>query len=255
LLQAVCGIETAEVVAHPERIVTPGERARFQAFVERRAAGEPVAYIVGRAGFYGREFLVDRRVLIPRPETEHVVEAALQFARTLPGTRPSVADVGTGSGAIAITLAAEDGTLEVVASDISADALAVARANAQALGVAGRVRLVCGDLLAPLGAFAPYDIVVANLPYVPTGSLPVAPHPVGYEPRVALDGGADGLALYRRLLADLDTVLKPRGGVFLEAAPGTIEVLAQLARDSFPDAAIEIGVDYAGLERYLAIVC
>jgi release factor glutamine methyltransferase len=251
LLEAACGSERSTLFSHPERELDPQSVARFEGMLARREVGEPVAYIVGSAGFYGRVFSVDRRVLVPRPETEHLVEAVLDYLRGTPAESVrAVADVGTGCGAIAITLAAEDPRLHVAAGDCSGEALAVARLNARRLGTEG-VHFVEGDLLEPLSEDGPFDVVVANLPYVPTVDVPNVPHPVGYEPRVALDGGRDGLDLYRRLLEGAESAVKRGGAIFMEAAPGTIEALAACAEASFPGAGIEIGTDYAGLDRYV----
>jgi release factor glutamine methyltransferase len=240
-------------VTHAESPLTAEQAAAFFALVERREAGEPVAYIVGSCGFYGRTFLVDPRVLVPRPETEHLVEAVLDDLRARKKTAGTIVDVGTGSGAIAVTLACELPELGVFATDVSADALAVARRNAAANNVFQHVTFLRGDLLAPLARFGPVDLVVANLPYIPAADVPSAPNPVGFEPRVALDGGPDGLDLYRRLLAQLPSATVPGAGIFLEAAPGTIEPLAELAQATLPGAHIEIGEDYAGLDRFVNI--
>lgn len=256
LLEAASGRSSAWLVAHGDEQLDEPARERFERFVARRASGEPVAYITGTAGFYGRLFGVDARVLIPRPESEHLVEAALAHLRTRRARGASLlraADVGTGSGALAITLAAELEGLDVVASDLSREALEVARANAERLGVASRVRFVAGDLLEPLRGYAPYDCVVANLPYVPSAELPVAPNPVAFEPVGALDGGRDGLALYRRLLRGLDGVCAPGAALFFEAAPATIDALARLAEEHLPRAFVEIVSDYAALERVVAV--
>jgi release factor glutamine methyltransferase len=194
-------------------------------------------------------------VLVPRPETELLVEAALDDlrARMACGVRnPRACDVGTGSGAIGVTLAAESPELSVVLSEVSSGALAVARGNAERLGVLSRVECVEGDLAEPLVPLGPYDCVVANLPYIPSAEVPAAPNPVGFEPRVALDGGTDGLVLYRRLLRALPHLLAPGGSAFLEAAPGTLEPLAALA-EALPGAHVEIGEDYAGLERWVTL--
>lgn len=255
ILGHVLGRDAAWLLAHGAEVVPPGLVMRFETFVQRRAAGEPVAYVVGAAFFYGREFYVTRDVLVPRPETEHLVEAALDEMRARdarPGTRLRVCDVGTGSGAIAITLAAETEDAVVVASDVSETALAVARENAARHGVADRVRFVAGDLATPLGPLGPYDCVVANLPYVPSAVVPRPPDPVGFEPRVALDGGEDGLALYRRLLVELPSLMTAGGSAFLEAAPGTIERLAALAESTI-GAHVEIGEDYAGNQRWISV--
>ena len=189
LLAAAMQVDRAVLIANPQRGLSPSEAGTFRELARRRSQREPVAYILGRKGFRRLELEVDPRVLIPRPETEHVVEAALDLPA---GAR--VVDVGTGSGAIALALADERPDLRVVATDISADALAVARANAARLGLA--VEFVEGDLLE--GVSGPIDAVVSNPPYVRDGER-LAPELIRYEPDVALYGGDEGLDVYRRL--------------------------------------------------------
>jgi release factor glutamine methyltransferase len=252
LLEDGCGVPGTAFVANPGAELDDARAQRFEAMVVRRERGEPVAYITGAVGFYGRTFCVDERVLVPRPETEHLVEAVLDHVR---GTskRLRLVDVGTGSGAIALTLAAEDERLDVVGVDVSPGAVAVASENARRLGLEKRARFLCGDLLDPLDG-VPVDLIVANLPYIPTDRIPARPDPVGYEPVVALDGGADGLGPYRRLLAQAaGGGLASPGALYFEAAPGTIEPLADLAQAVFPAAGVEVLADYAGLDRLLAI--
>jgi release factor glutamine methyltransferase len=250
LLAHVLGVDPAWLVAHDDAEIGEAPARRFAELVERRRRGEPLAYLIGSAGFYRREFMVDERVLVPRPETEHLVEAALEHLRA--HARPRVLDVGTGSGAIACTIAAELANAHVDAVDASLDALDVARENCRRLGVQQRVRLVHGDLTQPVSGER-YHAIVANLPYVPTAEIARPPDPVSFEPRAALDGGSDGLAIYRRLLPDLPALLEPGGLVLAEAAPPTIQGLASLAREAFPNAAVTIGYDYAGLERFVRV--
>jgi release factor glutamine methyltransferase len=182
------GVDRAVLIADPGRGIGGAART-FQDHVRRRVAREPVAYILGRRGFRRLELAVDPRVLIPRPETEHVVEAALELPR---GAR--VVDIGTGSGAIALALADERPDLRVVGTDISPDALAVARANGARLGL--DVEWLNGDLLEPVTG--PVDAVVSNPPYVREGER-LAPEITRYEPDVALYAGDEGLDVYRRL--------------------------------------------------------
>jgi release factor glutamine methyltransferase len=191
LLAHVLGVGRAALIASPDRGLEPDEARAFQELAARRRQREPVAYILGSKGFRTLELAVDPRVLVPRPETEHVVEAALGLPH---GAR--VADVGTGSGAIALALKAERPDLSVVATDVSAGALEVARANAARLGL--DVEFLVGDLLAPVEG--PLDAVVANPPYVAAGEQ--LPADVGYEPRGALYGGPDGLDVIRRLVRE-----------------------------------------------------
>jgi release factor glutamine methyltransferase len=236
------------IVAHSDATPSLQESEAFQKLSEQRSWGVPVAYLLGSAGFYGREFLVNENVLIPRPETEHLVDEALHFI----GARPlRVLDVGTGSGAIACTIAAET-SATVHGTDISPAAIAIANENASRLGVADRCRFYVGDLTEPVGAQR-FDVVVANLPYVPTAQVPRKPDPIAYEPREALDGGADGLALYRRLLGTLAPLLNLDALILLEAATSTMPGLARIAKSALPLFAIVVGRDYAGLERYLRI--
>ncbi len=211
--------------------------------------GEPTAYVSGYAGFYRREFAVDQRVLVPRPETEHLIEDALAFLRGRGPVR--VLDVGTGSGAIACTIACEIPDATIEATDISADALAVARKNAVRLGVAERCAFSLADI-APPGSRS-FDLIVANLPYIPSADVPRKPDPVGFEPRVATDGGFDGLEEYRKLLAVAPRLVRAAALVLMEAAPPTMAALRSLAESAFAGGAISVHRDYAGLDRYLRV--
>ncbi len=248
LLAHALGRSREWIVAHPEQRVSRMQERAFMSLCERRARGTPVAYLLGSAGFYGREFLVDERVLVPRPETEHLVEEAIRFIQQRGGSC-RVLDVGTGSGAIACSIAAETNAL-VDATDVSHAAIAVAARNAERLAVFDRCQFRHGHLTAPVSKRR-YDVVVANLPYVPTADLPQAPEAASFEPRVALDGGSDGLALYRRLLPQLPPLLDATALVLLEAAPPTVEGLDALARLALPGFTTSIGHDYAGLARYV----
>lgn len=212
-------------------------------------AGTPDAYVSGWKGFFRREFAVDEHVLIPRPETEHLVEDALEFLRAT--GRRHILDVGTGSGAIACTLAAEIPDAIVTASDVSIAALALAAQNAARLGVADRCTFALADI-APAGERR-YDLIVANLPYIPSADVPQKPDPVGFEPRLATDGGPDGLAVYRKLLAVAPRLAGSGALVLLEAAPPTMAGLRALAEAAFPSAATTVHRDYAGLERYVRV--
>ena len=232
----------AFVRVHPDAAIDP-ELAR------RRAEGEPLAYITGFAGFYGREFAVDPRVLIPRPETEHLVEDAVAFLRD--SGRTAVLDVGTGSGAIACTLAAEVPAAFVDGTDVSAAALAVAQENAVRLGVANRCTFTLADIVSSYSRR--FDLIVANLPYVPSADVPAKPDPVGFEPRVATDGGPDGLVQYRKLLDAAPRLAAPGALLLLEAAPPTMAALRVLAEEAFPEAAVSVCRDYAGLDRFVRI--
>lgn len=247
LMAHVLNASRAHVIAHKERILTPAESADYESLVARREEGEPLAYILGRRAFYDREFIVTPAVLIPRPETEHLVEAALDFLRDRP--RAIVVDVATGSGAIIVTLKGNVPHIHAHATDISADALDVARRNAEAQNVA--VAFYEGDLLTPVIAngITP-DLVTANLPYIASGDLPdlaVTKH----EPRLALDGGADGLDLVRRLLDQVAGLMRPGGGVLLEIGADQGAAVRQLATGRF--ASVRIDKDYAGHDRVASI--
>ena len=245
LLMAITGDDRAHVIAHPEKSLTPEQAARYAALVNRRAAGEPIAYILGRRAFYDREFAVTPAVLIPRPETEHLLEAALALVGERPGSR--VVDVGTGSGALAITLAANAPGTTVCATDISPAALAMARRNASEHGQS--VTFFEGDLLQPLieGGLR-VDGVMANLPYIPTAEM----HRLEvsrYEPHLALDGGPDGLDLFRRLLDQLPLVCAPSAWLLLEIGAEQGPTVTGLVRDHLPAAQVDVLRDYAGHDR------
>jgi release factor glutamine methyltransferase len=251
LLALAGDVTRQEMLGHPERQLEAGIAGRFEALVARRAAGEPLAYVTGEAGFAGRMFGVDARVLVPRPETELAIEWAVRHLRAIGRETGSAADVGTGSGAIAVTLACELPDLGVYASDISADALAVARRNAARNNVFQHITFLHGDLAAPLLPFAPFDALIANLPYVPSAECAPAPNPVSFEPRLARDGGRDGLDLYRRLVPELPRLVAPRGIAILEAAPANARALEALVRAALPTAGIETIRDYADLDRFV----
>lgn len=197
-----------------DRPLEARELATYRALIARRAAGEPTSYLTGAREFYGRPFAVDPRVLIPRPETELLVEAVLQV---LPKDRTArLLDLCTGSGCVAISLALERPRALVVATEISAEAAEVARANAAMLGAADRVEIRVGDLFAPLEGEPPFDAVVANPPYVARGEVPTLSAEVRREPALALDGGQDGLDLVRHIVAAAPRWLVPGGLLALE---------------------------------------
>ena len=197
-----------------DRPLEKTELGAFRALIERRLAGEPTQYLTGVREFYNRPFKVDARVLIPRPETELLVEAALhRLPRDAPGR---ALDVCTGSGCIAISLAAERPQATVLATDLSPDACALATENAQTLGVGERVKVLQGNLYAPLPPDARFDVVVSNPPYIATGEIPGLSAEVRREPRLALDGGPDGLGLLRRVIDGARRHLNPGGLLAME---------------------------------------
>ena len=251
LLRRVLDVSESVLILHADDPADPAAVGRYRAAVARRAAHEPFSYIVGERELYGRSFLVDRRVLVPRPETETLIEEALRVLATCGVERPLVIDVGTGSGAIACTLALEAPHAWVVGCDVSPDALAVAAINRDRLGLneqAGSLPLVRGSLLSWLGR--PADLVLANLPYLPTGRLPVLmPEVRDWEPVLALDGGTDGLDLIARLLADSERTVRPGGTILLELDPEQVES----ARALLPHATSHVIQDLAGLDRILRL--
>ncbi len=258
LLEHVLDIDRAALYAYPERELTEKQEQDFLALLERRKQGEPIAYIVGHEEFYGLDFLVDRRVLIPRPETEMLVETALRIVRKrlANGQVPLVADIGTGSGAIPITIAVEEPRLPLLYTvDISSDALAVARQNCQLHAVERRVALLYGDLLAPLPEAV--DIVIANLPYVGTNEVDVMTRDViDYEPHLALFSGTNGLDLLHRFLQEVrdSNKLQPHAVVLLEIGYRQRESLAALLESYLPQAQATFFKDYAGWDRMLQVV-
>jgi release factor glutamine methyltransferase len=250
LLAHALGLTRAQLYACLTQRLSPQDRERYQALIARRARHEPVAYIVGHRAFYGLDFLVDRRALIPRPETELLVERAVVIAQAR--SLRLIADVGTGCGAIAISLAAHLPEATLYALDASPDALAVAEANCRRHGVEGRVHLLRGDLLSPLPQ--PVDLITANLPYVPREELQSLPPAIrDYEPLTALDGGEDGLEAIRRLLAQARGHLRPRGAILLEIGADQGPAVAQLAQQRFPMAKVDVIRDYADLDRVVVI--
>jgi release factor glutamine methyltransferase len=242
LLAEVLKVNRAYLLAHGEVELTDGQAAAYEALIRRRAAGEPVAYLLGRKSFYDREFIVSPAVLIPRPETELLLEWALEIPAQ------TVVDVGTGSGALAVTFAAHRPDAVVYAVDISPAALEIARVNAARNNV--HVQFLEGDLLQPvinLGIKA--DLVMANLPYIASDEVPTL-EVSRYEPALALNGGADGLTLIRRLLAQTARACNPRATLLLEIGADQGQAALALARQ-FGEA--ELRQDYAGLDRMVRI--
>ena len=247
LLAAALGRSRAWLLAHPEIELSEPQARSYVESLEQVLAGTALPHVLGEWEFYGRRFRLSPAVLIPRPETELVVERALELAEAVDNS-PSVLDVGTGCGCLAITLAMELPAARVVASDVSREPLRIARLNAQEHGVTSRIRLVQADLLD--GLLGRFDIVCANLPYVRTPDLEGL---LGREPRLALDGGADGLLLIRRLIKDLPRCLRPGGGAVLEIDPGQAEQVLQLAQASLPGSTVEVFQDLAGWDRVVVV--
>ncbi len=262
LLGHAIGVDRTAIVAHSDAPVGADAEATYRTNLARRAAGEPVAYIRGIKEFYGLAFSVDPRALIPRPETERLVELgeAEVMLRLAAAARPvgsapvRVIDVGTGSGAVAIALlvmlrrrgAAADVT--AVATDSSPEALDLARENAVGHAVADRVSFLEADLLPPV-LVDPYDVVLANLPYVRTDAIAGLPIAASFEPVIALDGGQDGLAVIERLLGRLPEALSPDGVALLEIGADQGEAIVAIAGAALPGWHVSVLADLAGLPR------
>lgn len=252
LLAHVLGWKRAGLYARPEWDLTAEQQRAFRAFVERRRCREPVPYITGHREFYGLDFIVDRRVIIPRPETELLVERTLETVASLGKSQLLLTDIGTGSGIIAVSLALYLPDAIVYATDVCAEALEVAACNVARHHLSHRVHLLLGDLVQPLPERV--DIIVANLPYVSAEHLACAPPDViAYEPLVALDGGPDGLVQIRRLLTQAGRWLLAGGAILLEVGAGQGQEVIAFADQHYPDAKIELFQDYAGLDRIVRI--
>ena len=252
LLSALLGRDRMYLYVHFDEPLEPEELARFRGYVKERAAHVPLAYVLGRREFMGLDFRVTRDTLIPRPDTEILVQCAVDFLRArmeAGGAACSIADIGTGTGAIALsTLHYTEGT-RADAVDISPAAAAVARENAEMLGLTERVAVHVGDLLAPL-AGRRYDMILSNPPYIPTADIAtLMPEVRSYEPHLALDGGADGLNIYRRLMADAPALLNEGGAVAVEVGIDEAAAVAALAMAHSRIVRTEILKDLAGIER------
>jgi release factor glutamine methyltransferase len=254
LLAHTLGVPRANVMAYsPKQPLQQHQLTTYRTLVTRCGAGEPMAYVVGHTEFYALDFMTDRRALIPRPETEHLVELALARIKSqISNLKSQVVDVGTGCGCIVVSLAANLPDVRFIATDISADALALAHENARRHKVSSRIQFLRGDLLAPVPLRA--EGVVANLPYVTTTEWQSLPrHIREHEPRVALDGGPDGLDLIRRFFSQAPRYVKPDGWLLLEIGATQGQAVSALARQSFPLAAVNLHRDYAGLMRVVEI--
>ncbi len=238
LLGHVLSLPRVKLYMDLDRPLTKDELATYRALIQRRLAGEPTQYLVGFREFYGRRFAVDARVLIPRSETELLVEAALRGVKKDEPTR--VLDLCTGSGCVAISIAAERPQASVWATDLMPGPIEVAKQNAEALGVDGRVTFFQGDLFAAVPPDAKFDVIVSNPPYVKSGEIATLQREVRHEPAAALDGGADGLVLLRRVVTDALPRLKPGGLLALEMGEDQGEaVRALMTRAGYRDVRIE----------------
>ena len=241
-----------DIYANQEAEVGPRQEQDLAGMVERRLTREPLAYILGSREFYGVNLLVTPGVLIPRPETEFMVEHAMFMALMgMETTELVIADIGTGSGAIAVCLAIHLPAARIYAFDAFDSALDVAAHNIRAHNVADRVTLGKGDLLEPLPE--PVDLIVANLPYVPTDRIETLQPEIQWEPREALDGGTDGLDHIRRLLSQAPAKMKEQATILLELDPEQVPAVEEMTRQNFPNAATSVEKDLAGQDRIFVI--
>lgn len=246
LLCEATNLSQEQLHAHPETILSPESTQKFREWINRRAHREPLAYILGKKEFYGLSFEVSPAVLIPRPETEVLVETGIRLIKDLPN--PMVVDIGLGSGAIAISIAKQLQNAHVYGTETSGEALQVSMRNAECLAIADRVCFLEGNLLDPLTGRL-FDLVIANPPYVPSAEIAILqPEVAAYEPRQALDGGPDGLAYYRMIIPQAVYHLKPHGWLAMEVGAGQAsEVVGILTIHGYTD--ICTVCDLAGIER------
>ncbi|MFQ5435680.1 MAG: peptide chain release factor N(5)-glutamine methyltransferase [Anaerolineae bacterium] len=249
LLEHLLGVDHATLIAHGDDPLTPDQLAAYQALLDRAQQREPIPYITGHAPFFDMELVVSPAVLIPRPETEQLVETAVAWAAAHSAKR--AADIGTGSGCIAISLARRLPHCRVTAVDISPAALTIAQQNAHRYAP-DRIQCQQGSLLEPIST--PVDLILANLPYVTSEEWTMLDDGVKwYEPALALQGGEDGLELIRPLLQQATTKLTPGGAIFLEIGWRQGTAVCNLAQQHFPTATIKLIPDFAGQDRIVAI--
>jgi release factor glutamine methyltransferase len=252
LVMNVMRMARQNIFGEQDTEVSEEQQAALDELLERRYNREPLAYLLGQREFYGINVMLTPAVLIPRPETEGLVEHALFMALMgMESTDLIIADVGTGSGAIAINLAIHLPAAKIFAVDVADEVLDVAAFNIRAHGVSERVTLGIGDLLEPVPE--PIDLIVANLPYIPTDRISTLQPEVRQEPALALDGGPDGLDLIRRLLTQAESKLKDSGIILLEMDPNQIPVVQELAIQHFPEGSTSVEEDLAGMDRILTI--
>jgi release factor glutamine methyltransferase len=249
LLADVLARDRVFLYTHFDQPLGPDELARYRGLIQRRLQGEPVAYLVGKKEFRSLMLDVDARVLVPRPDTETLVDVALALLPAEAGAA-RIVDVGTGSGAVALALKKERPEAQLYAVDRSPDAAAVARKNAERLGLA--LEVLEGDLLAPVADKAPFALIVSNPPYIPSGEIAQLAAEVRREPRAALDGGADGLDVIRRLVKDAPPLLAPGGALALEVGAGQAAAVVALFAGDGRYTAATATPDLAGIERVVA---
>jgi release factor glutamine methyltransferase len=248
LLRHTLKIDRAALYTEPDRLLTKRQEETYRQFIERRLQGEPSAYINGHREFFGLDFHVDKNVLIPRPETELLVEQTI--ARAGNYQNPAIVDVGTGCGAIAVSLAIHLPQAKIYAIDISPAALNVARRNARNHNVKDKITFLAGDLLEPLPVSA--DIIAANLPYVLTTDVPKV-NTSGFEPMLALDGGLNGMDIIKKLILQAKDKLRPDGCLLLEIGMGQSQATNELLENIYLTAKIDIILDLSGIQRVVCV--
>ncbi len=254
LLGHVLGMSKTQLHTEPERNLASAETKHLCHLVRRRLDHEPAAYILGNCEFYGIDFCIDCRTFIPRPETELLVEKAVELAQRIsyPGKRITIADVGTGCGAIAISLALALPQAKIYATDISASALQVAEMNCRRHAVSSQVELFQGNLLEPLSQ--PVDMIVANLPYIKSCEFKdLSPEVRNFEPTTALAGGEDGLGKIQQILEQMPGKLNYGGCFLLEIGQGQGRMVTSLIKSYFPQASMELIPDLGGIERVVKV--
>ena len=252
VLTDVLGIPRHRLYAYQDDTIPDEAAETLEKAVQRRLRREPLAYILGHREFYGVDLTVGPGVMVPRPETEMLIERAMLVCmERMERAGLVVADVGTGSGGIAVNLAMHLPGVRLYATDISADALEVARVNVDKFGLGQRITLLKGDLLEPLPGRV--DVIVANLPYIPSARLKGLQPELAWEPRTALDGGADGMVMLRRLMGQAAGKLAMDGVMLLEIDPGQGEPLRRMTTRLFPGAATSVEKDLAGLDRIFVL--
>jgi release factor glutamine methyltransferase len=245
LLAHALGLKRMELYLQFDRALTESERAPLRDLVKRRGAREPLQHVLGTAEFHGRAFTCDQRALVPRPETEQLVELALEILHPHPA--PTLLDIGTGSSVIALTLALELPSATVHATDLWPDALALAAENAARHALTDRIVFHQADLLPPGGT--KFDLIIANLPYIPADEIPSLSPEVRHDPVTALDGGSDGLDLIRRLIGTAPDHLAPAGALLLEIGAGQAQTVGGLlSARKFRD--ISVRPDYQNIPRF-----
>ncbi len=243
------GLRRLDLYLQFDRPLDEEEIARLRQLVVRRGNREPLQHIIGTTAFFNLEIGCDPRALIPRPETEQLVERALKWSATLPAGR--VLEVGTGTGAPILAFAEARPEWRCAAVDLSPEAISLARENAQRNGLENRVEWLVGDLAQPAAHLAPFDLVIANLPYIPTQVIDqLQPEVRLHDPRLALDGGADGLQLVRRLLKELPPLLTPQGMLFLEVGHDQKEAMEQAIALDPSWSLLEYASDLEGIPRF-----